>query len=268
MRLMKKAVGAAAALALSVSLLAGCGSAASSVAESAPESEAESTVSSKAAEEAEEPASSEEEATDEADESAAAAKLLNDLTGSYQELWPVVLADDQTQTWLDDAAALVGDDNAEAAYEKLSSMVTGEVYGEDAVKAYANGGGAYFCDFTQDMVTLTVDGATSTISGTDADGNELFSHTYHYIGMEPIRGLYEFESDDADSGEFTYFYFAPDTSAETYHIEFRYGSDAEALGQYDAGPYAYWLASGIATDCDQTMIDNCIELFCTENLAG
>lgn len=268
MRLMKKAVGAAAALALSVSLLAGCGSTANSAAESAPESEAESTVSSEAAEEEEEPASSEEEATDEADESAAAAKLLNDLTGSYQELWPVVLADDQTQTWLDNAAALVGDDNAEAAYEKLSSMVTGKVYGEDAVKAYANGGGAYFCGFTQDMVTLTVDGATSTISGTDAAGNELFSHTYHYIGIEPIRGLYEFESDDADSGEFTYFYFAPDTSAETYHIEFRYGSDAEALGQYDAGPYAYWLASGIAADCDQTMIDNCIELFCTENLAG
>ena len=109
---------------------------------------------------------------------------------------------------------------------------------------------------------------TSTISGTDKDGNELFSHTYHYIGMEPVHGLYEFESDDADSGEFTYFFLAPDTSAETYHIEFRYGSDAEALSQYDAGEYAYWVASGISTDCDQTMIDNCIELFCTENLAG
>ena len=64
------------------------------------------------------------------------------------------------------------------------------------------------------------------------------------------------------------FSLAPDTSAETYHIEFRYGSDADALSQYDAGDYAYWLASGISTDCDQTMIDNCIELFCTENLAG
>ena len=113
-----------------------------------------------------------------------------------------------------------------------------------------------------------VDGANSVISGTDKDGNELFSHSYHYVGMEPVRDLYEFESDDADSGEFTYFYFAPDTSAETYHIEFRYGADADALGQYDAGDYAYWLASGIATDCDQTMIDNCIQLFCTENLAG
>ena len=124
------------------------------------------------------------------------------------------------------------------------------------------------CGFTNDLATLTFDGGTSTISGTDKDGNELFSHTYHYIGMEPVRGLYEFESDDADSGEFTYFFLAPDTSAETYHIEFRYGSDADALSQYDAGDYAYWLASGISTDCDQTMIDNCIELFCTENLAG
>ena len=202
------------------------------------------------------------------EDAAAAAQLLKDLTGSYQELWPVILADEHTQTWLDDCTALVGEDNAQGAYEKLSSMVTGEVYGEDAVKAYANGGGAYFCGFTNDLVTLTVDGESSTISGTDKDDKELLRHTYHYIGMESVRGLYEFESDDADSGEFTYFYFAPDTSAETYHIEFRYGSDADALGQYDAGDYAYWLASGISTDCDAAMIDNCIQLFCTENLAG
>ena len=97
------------------------------------------------------------------------------------------------QTWLDDCTALVGEENAEAAFEKLSSMVTGDVYGEDAVEAYANGGGAYFCGFTNDLATLTFDGETSTISGTDKDGNELFSHTYHYIGMEPVRGLYEFD---------------------------------------------------------------------------
>ena len=260
MRLMKKAMSSVAALALAAALLAGCGSVASSTAASSASSAAESTASSAVSEAASE------EQTDE--DAAAAAQLMKDLTGSYQELWPVILADEHTQTWLDDCTALVGEDNAEGAYEKLSSMVTGEVYGEDAVKAYANGGGAYFCGFTNDLVTLTVDGETSTISGTDKDGNELFSHTYHYIGMEPVRGLYEFESDDADSGEFTYFYFAPDTSAETYHIEFRYGSDADALGKYDEGQYAYWLGSGISTDCDAAMIDNCIELFCTENLAG
>ena len=232
MRLMKRILSAAAVLALSASLLVGCSSGTASSVPVSASSAAESTVSS-----VEETASS---AVDENE--AAAAQLLNDLTGSYQELWPVILADEYKQTWLDDCTALVGEDNAEAAFEKLSSMVTGDVYGEDAVKAYANGGGAYFCGFTNSLATLTFDGETSTISGTDKDGNELFSHTYHYIGMEPGHGLYEFQSDDADSGEFTYFFLAPDTSAETYHIEFRYGSDAEALSQYDTGEYAYWLA--------------------------
>ena len=238
MRLMKRILSAAAVLALSASLLVGCSSGTASSVPVSASSAAESTVSS-----VEETASS---AVDENE--AAAAQLLSDLTGSYQELWPVILADEYKQTWLDDCTALVGEDNAEAAFEKLSSMVTGDVYGEDAVKAYANGGGAYFCGFTNSLATLTFDGETSTISGTDKDGNVLFSHTYHYIGMEPVHGLYEFESDDADSGEFTYFFLAPDTSAETYHIEFRYGSDAEALSQYDAGEYAYWVASVISTD--------------------
>lgn len=202
-----------------------------------------------------------------AEDKAAAEQLLVDLTGSYQELWPVILDDQYTQLWLDDCAALVGEENAQAAYEKLSSMVTGTIYGEEAVQAYANGGGAYDCSFTEGLVTLEFDGDASIIKGYDAEGNELFSHTYHYIGMEEIRGLYVYESDDEDSGEFTYFCLAPDTSDTTYHIEFRYGSDLEALGQYDAGNYAYWLAAGISTDCDQTMIEKCVELFCNENLS-
>ena len=63
----------------------------------------------------------------------------------------------------------------------------------------------------------------------DKDGKELFKHTYHYEGMEKTRGLYIYESDDADSGEFTYFCIAPDTMDTTWHIEFRYGSDLDAL---------------------------------------
>ena len=134
-----------------------------------------------------------------ADNEADADQLLKDLTGSYQELWPVILADDYTQTWIDDCKEIVGEDDAEAAYEKLKSMVTGEVYGEEAVEAYKDGGGAYFCGFTQDMATVEFDGDTKTIKGYDKDEKELFSHTYHYVGMEETRGLYEFESDDADS---------------------------------------------------------------------
>ena len=237
------------ALVLALSLLAGCGNTA------APDTNTSA-----------DPGASESTAVKDENE-AAAEQLLVDLTGSYQELWPVILDGQYTQTWLDNCAALVGEENAQAAYDKLASMVTGTVYGEEAVAAYANGGGAYDCSFTEGLSTLEFDGASSTIKGYDAEGNELFSHTYHYVGLEEIRGLYEYESDDADSGEFTYFCMAPDTNTTTYHIEFRYGSDLDALSQYNAGNYAYWLASGISTDYDQAMIENCIELFCTENLS-
>ena len=238
-------------MALALSLLVGCTSNTASSAASSAQTSASAAESVSAVDENE----------------AAAQQLMKGLTGTYQELWPVILDDQYQQLWLDDCAALVGEDNAQGAYDKLSSMVTGTIYGEEAVEAYADGSGVYDCSFTEGLSTVEFDGDTSTIKGYDADGKELFSHTYHYVGMETVRGLYEYESDDADSGEFTYFCMAPDTNTTTYHIEFRYGSDLDALGKYDAGNYAYWLASGISTDYDQTMIENCIQLFCTENLS-
>ena len=78
MRLMKRILSVAAVLALSASLLVGCSSGTASSVPVSASSAAESTVSS-----VEETASS---AVDENE--AAAAQLLNDLTGSYQELWP------------------------------------------------------------------------------------------------------------------------------------------------------------------------------------
>lgn len=245
------------ALALVLSLLAGCGNTSDSTSET---QQSTSTV-------ADEPTTSADtEQEREVDENQAAAEqLLLDLEGTYQELWPVVLSDEYDQLWLDDSAELVGEENAEGAVEMMVSMVTGTVTGEEAVEAYQDGGMAYCCDFLQGVDQFTFDG--TTISGVDENGNELFSHSYHYVGMEEIRGLYVYESDDADSGEFTYFCMAPDTMETTWHIEFRYGSDLEALGQYDAGNYAYWLASGISVDCTQEDIENCIQLFCTENLS-
>ncbi len=256
-------------LGLAFSMTTGCGNAASTSGTEATESAAETTVTESAAETAAATETSGAvETKDTADDNQeAAAKLMEDLTGTYQELWPVILDDQYEDLWLDNCKSLVGEENAQAAYEKLASMVSGEIYGEEAVKAYTDGNGVYDCHFTQQVSTLEFDGSDSAIKGYDADGKELFSHTYHYVGMEEVRGLYEFESDDADSGEFTYFCIAPDTSATTYHIELRYGSDLEALGQYDAGDYAYWLGSGISTDYDQTMVENCIKLFCTENLS-
>lgn len=219
----KKIISMLLAMTVSLSLLAGCSNNAASDSQ-------QSTGS-----------SASESSTVKDDNAVAAKQLLKDLTGSYQELWPVILDSQYEQLWLDDCAALVGEENAQAAFDKLSSMVTGTIYGEEAVTAYADGCGVYDCSFTEGLNMLKFDGANSTIKGYDKSGNELFSHTYHYVGMEEVRGLYEYESDDADSGEFTYFCMAPDTSATTYHIEFRYGSDLEALGKYDAGNYAYWL---------------------------
>lgn len=250
-------------LSMSFSALSGCGNKTVSeaqettAAETVTETEAESTEAVETA-----------ESTEAADENEEAAKqLLSDLTGTYQELWPVILADEYQPVWIENCKKLVGEENAEAAYEKLASMVSGTVYGEEAVKAYADGNGVYDCAFTEGVNTLEFDGDQDRIMGYDADGNELFAHTYHFVGMEDVRGLYEFESDDVDSGEFTYFCIAPDTNATTYHIELRYGSDLDALGKYDEGAYAYWLGSGISTDYDQEMIENCIGLFCTENLS-
>lgn len=245
------------ALALVLSLLAGCGNTSNSTSET---QQPTNTVTDESA------ASVDTEQESEVDENQATAKqLLLDLEGTYQELWPVVLADEYHQVWLDTSAELVGEENAEAAVEKMTSMVTGTITGEEAVEAYKDGNMAYCCDFLQDVEQFTFDG--TTISGVDASGNELFSHSYHYVGMEEIRGLYVYESDDADSGEFTYFCMAPDTMETTQHIEFRYGSDLDALGQYDAGDYAYWLASGISVDHTEEDVKNSIILFCTENLS-
>lgn len=245
------------ALALVLSLLAGCGNTSNSTSET---QQPTNTVTDESA------ASADTEQESQVDENQAVAEqLLLGLEGTYQELWPVVLADEYHQVWLDASAELVGEENAEAAVEMMTSMVTGTITGEEAVEAYKDGNMAYCCDFLQDVEQFTFDG--TTISGVDASGNELFSHSYHYVGMEEIRGLYVYESDDADSGEFTYFCMAPDTMETTQHIEFRYGSDLDALGQYDAGDYAYWLASGISVDHTEEDVKNSIILFCTENLS-
>lgn len=71
-----------------------------------------------------------------------------------------------------------------------------------------------------------------------------------------------------DAGEFTYFFLRDDTMEETYHIEFRYGSDLEQLQGYFVGDYAYWLSAGIDMDASEETIHKVIDLFITENLSG
>ena len=57
----------------------------------------------------------------------------------------------------------------------------------------------------------------------------------------------------------------PDTA---YRLEFRYGSDIDALSKYNEGVYAYRLAAAISDERDEKPIENRIGLFTEENLSG
>lgn len=200
---------------------------------------------------------------------AAAAQLLEDVKGTYVALFPVITAPEYDQLWLTPCAAVVGEEAAPGVAEMLKAACSGTLYGQEAVDAYGDGsnGTQFDCAFINGVDQITFDGAT--ISGT-LDGSEVFRHEYSYVGPLSLGGMMDgtlYETADEDAGEFRYFFMMPDTPATTYHLEFRYGSDVDALTQYSEGPYAYWLAAGLPVDADEAMIENVITLFCEENVA-
>lgn len=206
----------------------------------------------------------------EGDDAATAAQLLEDVKGTYEALFPVITDPAYDQIWLDACASVVGEEMAEAVAQPLKDACNGTIYGEEAIKAYGDGseGMQFDCLFINGVDRITFDG--ETISGT-LEGEEVFSHKYTYVSPLSLGGMmngYLYQTEDEDAGEFTYFFMMPDTPATTYHLEFRYGSDVDALTQYAEGPYAYWLAAGFTVDADEEMIKNVITLFCTENLAN
>ena len=205
------------------------------------------------------------------DAAAEAQKLLENVKGTYDELFTVTNAEEYDQIWLDRCAAVVGDEAAAETADLLKNACAGTLYGEEAVEAYGDGseGAQFDCFFINGVSQFVFDG--NTISGLDENGEEVFSHEYTFLReaslMEGMMDGYLYETEDEDAGEFKYFFLLPDTPATTYHIEFRYGSDEEALESYNEGPYAYWLAAGILADRDEQMVDDVISLFCEENLA-
>lgn len=195
------------------------------------------------------------------------ADFIKELVGTYEPLFPVICAPEYKDYWLERCAEYGGEENAQASADLLKSACTATIYGQEAVDAYADDpeSARFYCDFTQGVAQITFDG--DKISGVDANGKEIFAHTYRFVGMNEDFGTYQYKSTDADSGEFAYFLLFPDTPAETFHVEFRYGSDLETLGEFRTGPYAYWLVGAILTDHDEAMAKNAIDLFCKENLA-
>jgi len=201
---------------------------------------------------------------------AAAEKLLEDVSGTYDALFPVITSPDYDQIWLDSCAAVLGDEAAPAAAEALKAACNGTIYGQEAIDAYGDGsnGAQFDCLFINGPAQIVFEG--KKISGLDETGATVFSHEYSFVEPASIAGMmngYLYRAEDTDAGEFEYFFLLPDTPNTTFHTEFRYGSDPEALMLYNDGPYAYWLAAGILADRDEQMVRNVIDLFCTENLA-
>ncbi|WP_296691314.1 hypothetical protein [Ruminococcus sp.] len=196
-------------------------------------------------------------------------QLLEDLKGTYDELFTVICDEKYDQIWLDKCEAFVGKDMAESAAEMLKSSCTATIYGEDAVNAYTNAEDMRFdCYFINGVKQFVFNG--SNISGIDDSGKKLFEHEYKFVKDFSFGGMmdgYLYETTDNDAGEFKYFLMMPDTPATTYHTEFRYGSDLNDLAEYSKGAYAYWLAAGIPANCGEKMIEDCIGLFVEENLS-
>lgn len=200
---------------------------------------------------------------------------------TYQSLFEVILDEQYDAYWNEKCASIVGEETAEASAEALKSYISCDIYGQEAIDTYAQSGEMGFdCWYINDAKTFEFEGNQITTTLTDGTSS---THTYEYLGVykigegetmeyggQTIDPSFEcdvYKSTD-DAGEFTYFFLRDDTMEETYHIEFRYGSDLEQLQGYFVGNYAYWLSAGIDTEADEEMIHNVIDLFVTENLNG
>ena len=195
------------------------------------------------------------------------ADYLSTISGTYVELFPELSKAEYRQIWVDATTPLVGADKAEETTDMLLGMCMAEPYGAEAAEKYekAPDSMAFNCSFLGGVAKFVMDG--NTITGLDEQGKEVFSHTYQWVDKENENGFIFYQSEDKDSGEFTYFAFSPDTMESTYHLEFRYAEDLSDLQSWFEGKYAYWNAAAIAENYDQETVKKVINLFATENLS-
>ena len=199
---------------------------------------------------------------------AANGDYLASISGTYVELFPELSKAEYRDIWINATTPLVGADNADAATDMLLAMCMAKIYGAEATEKYtANPDSmAFDCYFLGGVLKFVMDG--NTITGLDAQGKTVFSHSYKAMNVENENGFLFYQSEDANSGEFTYFAFSPDSMETTYHLEFRYAEDLDDLQSWFEGNYAYWNAAGIAENYDLETMQNVIALFATENLSS
>lgn len=194
-------------------------------------------------------------------------EFLEQIAGTYVELFPEMSKEEYRDDWLSAVTPLVGEENAEATVDQLLSGCMGELYGEEAIAKYeADPESMQFnCYYIGGIDKITVEG--NVISGVDEAGNEVFRHSYSPMNLENENGFLFYQSDDADAGQFSYFAFSPDTMETTCHMEFRYAGNTDDLQSWFEGAYAYWNVGAIAEDYTEEQMIGAINLFATENLA-
>ena len=201
-------------------------------------------------------------------EGSASGDYLSSIGGTYVELFPELSKPEYRQIWIDAVTPLIGAENAEATTDMLLGMCMAGIYGPEATEKYAADPNsmAFDCYFLGGVKTFVIDG--HTITGLDDQGKEVFSHTYDAMNVDNENGFIFYKSQDEDSGQFSYFAFSPDSMDTTYHLEFRYAQEESDLQSWFEGNFAYWNAAAIAADDDQPTMENVINLFAQENLAG
>lgn len=109
-------------------------------------------------------------------QSTAADDYLTTISGTYVELFPELSKPEYRDIWINATTPLVGEENAEAATDKLLAMCTAEPYGPEAAETYAADPDsmAFNCYFLGGVAKFVMDG--HTITGLDAQGRE-FSPT-------------------------------------------------------------------------------------------
>ena len=193
---------------------------------------------------------------------------LASISGTYVELFPELSKEEYRSIWLAATTQLVGEENASDATDMLLGMCMAEPYGPEAAEKYTADpeSMAFNCYFLGGVEKFVMDG--HTITGLDEQGQTVFSHVYKPLDLENENGFIFYQSEDENSGEFTYFAFSPDTMETTYHLEFRYADALSDLQSWFEGNYAYWNAAGIAENYDLETMNNVIALFATENLSA
>ena len=124
------------------------------------------------------------EQTPPTDQSAVTDDYLTTISGTYVELFPELSKSEYRNIWIDATTPLAGAENAETATDMLLGMCMAEPYGPEAAEKYAADPDsmAFNCYFLGGVDKFVMDG--HTITGLDAQGQEVFSHTYKLLDEE------------------------------------------------------------------------------------